>query len=259
MSIIYCGKANRTPYYIKEADINIYSIQQLAYFIYHYVMLISSNFINKNLIIYIDRMIEQKALANKLNEMYNKKSSLADMLLFILSNSNYYSDEEINEFRNVLIQIMEYPEDVYINKAGDILFKLKKYEKAIQQYNKIAKNNNEALFKLAKCYAKLQIYEIAINIYNECYQKTKSMEVLKEAYYCLKLNNTVDRIYEFEEHIDENLLAQWELDIVTEMVLVSKGDVMKAQEDIFLMGSNHIRQNVESLIKIWKEKYRYIG
>lgn len=259
MSIIYCGKANRTPYYIKEADINIYSIQQLAYFIYNYVMLISTNFITKNLIVYIDKMLEQNALAAKLNEMYNKKTSLPDMLLFILSNSNYYSDEEINKFRNYLIQIMEYPEEVYINKAGDILFNLKKYEKAIQQYSKISKVNNEALLKLAKCYAKLQFYEMAINYYTECYQKTNSLEVLREAYYCLKLNNTVDRIYDIEQHIDENLLTEWELEIVKELVSVSKSDVVKAQEDIFLMGSNHIRQNVESLIKIWKEKYRYIG
>ena len=34
---------------------------------------------------------------------------------------------------------------------------------------------------------------------------------------------------------------------------------MKLYEDIFLMGSSHIKDNIENLIKKWKEKYRYIG
>ena len=34
---------------------------------------------------------------------------------------------------------------------------------------------------------------------------------------------------------------------------------MKEIEDIFLMGSSYIKDNVQSRIKIWKEKYRFIG
>ena len=259
MGIIYCGKTNNNPYYIKEADLNIRSIQELAYFIFNYAILISNSFITKNLIVYIDKTLNMQRLASDVNEMFNKKANLADILTHILAHSNFYRDDEIAQFRIKLLKLLSLSEDEYINRAGDKLFNIKKYEKAIAQYSKISKTNNAALMKLAFCYAKLQFYENAANLLGELYRKTKNLEVLKETYFCLKLNGTVDMIYEYEENIDEEMLAEWELEIVKLIIKVRKGKEMKQMEELFLMGSSHIKDNISSLIKIWKEKYRYIG
>ena len=69
MSVIYCGKSNTVPYYIKEADLNVYSIQELAYFVYNYPMLISNNFVNKNLILYIYSELKMPELSTELNNL----------------------------------------------------------------------------------------------------------------------------------------------------------------------------------------------
>lgn len=257
--IIYCGKSNKTPYYIKEADLNIYSIQELAYFIYNYAILISNSFITKNLILYIDTYLNLPKLSKILNEMYNREDTLVDILTCILENSNFYTSDEVNQFKVRLLKLMSLPEEEYILRAGDKLFRLKKYEKAISQYAKISKNNDMALLRLGFCYAKLQFYETATNYLGELYHRSKDVEVLKEIYYCLKLNNTVDKIYDFEGNVSESLLANWEYDIVYKILQVRKTDEMKDFEDIFLMGSSRIKESVSSLIKIWKEKYRFIG
>ena len=257
--VIYCGKSNNNPYYIKEADLNIKSIQELAYFIYNYAILISNSFITKNLILYIDVSLKMPKVASDINEMYNKKANLADILTYILANSNFYTDEEIGQFRMRLLRLLSLPEEDYILRAGDKLFQLKKYEKAISQYSKISKNNDLALMRLAFCYAKLQFYENAANYLGELYRHTRSLDVLREAYFCLKLNGTVDRIYEIDDSINESILADWEYDIVSRIIKVRKSDAMKEFEDIFLMGSSYIKENISSNIKIWKEKYRFIG
>lgn len=257
--VIFCGKSNNNPYYIKEADLNIRSIQELAYFIYNYAILISNSFITKSLILYIDSSLNLPRLASDINEMFNKKANLADILIHILANSNYYSDEEIIAFRKKLLKLMSLPEEDYILIAGDKLFQLKKYERAIAQYGKISKTNNNALLRLAQSYAKLQFYEMAADYFAELYKKTKSINVLKEAYFCLKLNGTVEKIRDIETRIDENLLADWEYDIVSKIIKVRKDETMKEYEDIFLMGSSYIKENIEILIKKWKGKYRYIG
>lgn len=259
MNVIYCGKSNTMPYYIKEADINIYSIQELAYFIYKYAILISNSFISKPLILYISKVLGHSKLASNINEMYNNDISLPDILTYILANSNYYGDEEIVSFRKDLIKLLALSEEKYINRAGDSLFYLGKYERAIIQYNKISKTDDVALLKLALCYAKLQFYENAAVHFKELYDRTESVDVLKQAYYCLKLNGTSDRIYDFERNIDENLLADWEFNYMKEMIEVRKSEDMKEMSDIFLMGSSYIKDNISNLIKIWKEKYRYIG
>lgn len=257
--IIYCGKTNKNPYYIKEADLNIKSIQELAYFIFNYAILISNSFITKNLILYIDNSLKLPRLASDINEMFNKKANLADILTHILANSNFYTDEEIGQFRMRLLRLLSLPEEDYILRAGDKLFQLRKYEKAISQYSKISKGNDVALLRLAFCYAKLQFYENAANYLSELYKRTRNIDILREAYFCLKLNGTVDRIYEIDEHINETILADWEYDIVSRIIKVRKSEELKEYEDIFLMGSSYIKDSVLALIKIWKEKYRFIG
>ena len=259
MSVIYCGKQNTNPYYIKEADLSVRSIQELAYFIYNYALLISNSFVTKNLILHIDKYFELPKLASVINEMYNKKTNLADILTYILANSNLYTDDEVSQFRVRLIKLLSLPEDEYIERAGDKLFNLKKYEKAISQYSKIIKSNPNAQRKLGFCYAKLQFYELAAKYLGEHYQRTGDVDSLKVAYFCLKLNGTVDNIYDYEDNMDEETLAEWEYEIVSDIIKVRKSDEIKNIEEIFLMGQNHIKESVASLIKIWKEKYRYIG
>lgn len=259
MAIIYTGKTNLVPYYIKEADLNIYSIQELAYFIYHYSILISNSFISKNLILYIDNVLKMPKLSSAINDMYNKKENLAEILSYILSHSNYYTNEEVLTFRNSIITLLDYSENEYINKAGDELFYLKKYEKAIIQYKKIEKEDDNAIIKLAFCYAKLQFYGEAAEKLGDLYKKIKDIEILKQTYFCLKLNSSTDKIYDFEPNIDENILADWEFEIVSNILTARKSSAMKDIEELFLMGGEHLRENVYNTIKVWKEKYRYIG
>ena len=259
MTMIYCGKSSDTSYYIKEADLYINSIQQLSYFIYEYAVLISNNFISKSLIKYISKQLNYTNLASNINEMYNKNENLINILTYILLNSNYYTEEEVVVFRRKILDLLSMPEEKYILLAGDSLFKLKKYEKAISQYSKIIKQNDKALMRIAFCYAKLQFYDMAVTYLKMLYSKNHSVNVLKYAYYCLKLNGETERIQEFDTHIDESLLADWELDMVKEIIQVRSSDVMKEKTDIFLMGTARIKEKCSDLIKIWKEKYRYIG
>ena len=125
--VIFCGKSNNNPYYIKEADLNIKSIQELAYFIYNYAILISNSFITKNLILYIENSLKLPRLASDINEMFNKKANLSDILTHILANSNYYNDEEIILFRKKLLKLLSLPEEYYNLNDGDKLFQLQKY------------------------------------------------------------------------------------------------------------------------------------
>ena len=45
MAIIFCGKKESKEFVLKEANIKVYTLQELAYFIYNYSMLISNSFI----------------------------------------------------------------------------------------------------------------------------------------------------------------------------------------------------------------------
>ena len=259
MAIIYCGKSNNNAYYIKEADLYIKSIQELSYFIYNYAILISNSFITKSLILYIDKSLGYTELASEINEMFNKKVNLANILTHILLHSNYYDEEEVQEFRMRLLKLLSLPEEEYIHRAGDKLFELKKYEKAIVQYSKIMKTDDVALRNLAFCYAKLQFYDTAADYLGQLYHRTGDVSILREAYYSLKLGGNVDKIYDYESNLSEEMLADWEYEIVSKIIKVRKSEELKNIEEIFLMGQNHIKESISALVRTWKDKYRYIG
>ena len=260
MSVIYCGKSNTVPYYIKEADLNVYSIQELAYFVYNYPMLISNNFVNKNLILYIYTELGMIDLSTELNDLYNLKSNnIAEFLKLILKYSNYYTETEIYNYDKVLLKLLDMNEQDYINLAGDKLFKLGKYEKAITQYNKIYNKNDEALKKIAFCYAKLQTYDKAIYFLTLLYEKNSDLSILKNIYFCYKLNGNIDDFNSIGYEVNDDLLADWDLEIVTEMLKAKNSDTIKNVDEIFLMGDKYVQDNMKIIIDLWKDKYRYIG
>ena len=259
MSVIFCGKNNKTGYYIKEADMNIYSIQELSYFIYNYAMLITNSFVSKNLIYYINKDLEMNELSNKLNILYNKKSNIANMLKLILKYSNYYTDEDIINFDNKLLNLLELDEVSYIKLSGDNLFKLTKYEKAILQYEKIASKDYYAIKMLGFCYAKLQVYDKAIEYLSNLYYKSYDKDILKNLYFCYKLCSNIDGFAEYKSEISEETLTDWEIEIVTKLLNAKNNFEVKNMEELFMMGDNFITDNINMTLKIWKEKYRYIS
>lgn len=260
MSIIYCGKSNNIGYYIKEADISIYSIQELAYFIYNFPMLISKSFINKNLILYLYNDLDMKDLSNEINEIYNVKDyNIEDVLKIILMNSNMYSQADITKFESRLIKLLQLDEDSFIKLAGDSLYRLEKYDKAILQYARIANKNNVALKNMSFCYAKLQAYDKAIYYLRILYDRNKDMDVLKNIYFCYKLSGNSEKFNDIGIEVDEEDVTNWELEIMKVILKVRNEEKVKNIEEIFLMGEKYIYENLKMIIDIWKEEYRYIS
>lgn len=260
MAIIFCGKKESKEFVLKEANIKVYTLQELAYFIYNYSMLISNSFISKSLINHIDKEWGYHELANSLNIMYNKKENIANMLDLILSMSNFYSDTEIADYNHKLMELMSLDEVSFINLSGDKLFGLKKYEKALSQYEKNMNKDDYALNMVGCCYAKLQVYDKAIDYFNQLLEKTGNTKYLKNLFFCYKLSGNKNEFDEkYEKIINQDEEADWEITIVTMLLQANESEKVKEIDEIFLMGDNYIKANMISVINSWKEQYRYIG
>ena len=260
MSVIFCDKLNNKPYYIKEADLNIYSIEELAFFIYEYSVLISHNFINKKLINYIGEVLDKNELAEELNNKFNtKKVSIIDFLGIILNKSNFYERKDIDIFYKNLYKLSNMNEDDYNEFAGDMLIKLNKIELAIKKYEKIASDNYKAMYKLAYCYGKIQLYEESAKTLRELFLKIHDKNVLKDYYYCLYILKETDKIYEFREYLNENDTSDWEFNMIKTKISAKQSPNAKELDDIFLMGEKYIKENIGIRINKMKEKYRFIN
>ena len=58
--ITLCTIHTEKPYYIKEVNKNIYSIEELSYYLYNYLYLIDDTFFSDTLIDYIENELKQK-------------------------------------------------------------------------------------------------------------------------------------------------------------------------------------------------------
>ena len=71
--ITLCTIHTEKPYYIKEVNKNIYSIEELSYYLYNYLYLIDDTFFSDTLIDYIENELKQTTIASGLKQIIAKK------------------------------------------------------------------------------------------------------------------------------------------------------------------------------------------
>ena len=88
--ITLCTMHTEKPYYIKEINKNIYSIEELSYYLFNYLYLIDDQFFSEGLIDYIENTVLYKKFCLSITHPHNlhHKANLVPFSLF-LSFSTY--------------------------------------------------------------------------------------------------------------------------------------------------------------------------
>ena len=104
--ITLCTIHTEKPYYIKEVNKNIYSIEELSYYLYNYLYLIDDTFFSDTLIDYIENELKQTTIASGLKQIIAKKGELGEKIAFVIKNSGYYSEREAEKLENHLVAML---------------------------------------------------------------------------------------------------------------------------------------------------------
>ena len=95
-SYILCQtKKAEKPYYIENISTNIYSIDELCYYLYHNLYLIDSTIINEGLCKWLEEELELTRLAAKLRPYLGKFAGAEDILYPVFKEINYLTYEEL--------------------------------------------------------------------------------------------------------------------------------------------------------------------
>lgn len=97
-----CSRQAETPYYIEDMDLNIYSIEELAYYLYNTVYFVDNSFFNEKLAEYIQQELRFPKLAAKLKYSMGQKSAFADLILLVVREAQYYDEDEIKRLQKNL-------------------------------------------------------------------------------------------------------------------------------------------------------------
>ena len=139
--IILCrGKKADTPLTVLQTGVKLYTAEELCYYIYNNIYLIGQDFIDDNLISFLDETGE-KELAERVRKLKETGGSLAQIFVIILKTIDYYSVAEIEQLKEILNTLgkqsvcerLKARGDGYLN-AGYFFAAVRCYESIIKDY-----------------------------------------------------------------------------------------------------------------------------
>lgn len=182
-------KRAKLPYFIENISTNVYSIEELCYYLYHNLYLIDQSIMNEGLCSWIQEELELPALAAKIRAKLGKFVSAEDVIYPVFKEINYLTYEELKNL-NVRLQKMNGEAPAMREKQkADALMENEMYVHAIQVYQKLLERTDleeireglsESVYHNLGCaYSYLFQMEKAVDCFRKAYEGSRSRAALE--------------------------------------------------------------------------------
>lgn len=271
--LMLCSKKSDVPYRIADTDVDIYSIEELAYYLCNNVYFVDDSFFKQGLIDYIEKQLGLKKIAKRLKFAMGQKADFAELVMIIVAGSLYYNDQEIKTFERELKAISSKSMLERMKARADMLYENGRIGGAKQVYENILGNNTykkqgdvfyaEVHLGLAKIKCRMFYFEEAIEELNASYELNNSKEILMTLIYAKLMaarNNECEMNFDRENEIDAELVlrCQEEFQDMTEQIQLS-GEYERLSKTFIYDGRHNLDdyyENMQTVLDEWKEAYR---
>ena len=187
----------RMPYLMDATGVAVYSIEELAYYLYENIYLIDDRIMGEKLYNWIEREIQLETLAEKLRSSQGTGNHVYNQVMTILKASRYYSESELTLLSEKIKSISGLQTQERMKCRGDEFLQNENYWAAISEYERILSIRQSSKLKvdfyamiwnnLGGCYARLFLFEKAASCYENAYQFQKIADYKEKAHYARKL------------------------------------------------------------------------
>jgi tetratricopeptide (TPR) repeat protein len=273
--ILFCNQPIAAlPYYIEGISWNVYSLEELCYYIENNTYLLERDFMTEELCTWIGKEIKNEKLAEQLRDIMRMDGRLSEFVLAILSESGYCPRDNVKEIVR-LIREMEEKSDFECNKVrADRLMEKEKYLGSIYEYKSLLESDDAGAqspvligniwHNLGVAYSRLFLFGEAIHCYEKAYDLNGNEESLKAAlfaYRCLKDEIGFAKLAQATGLSEDQIQAMKQ-----ELSVVSRCEATKEFENkleaIAIMNTHgnkeEFQKAVSNVIFNWKEEYRRI-
>lgn len=253
-------KAQR-PYFIENISMNIYSIEELCYYLYHNLYLADHTVFNEELCSWLRDELGLEHLSVKLRQNLERNADVEEMIYPLFKEINYLTYEEMKGFNSRLAALGKERLAVRMKRKGDALTENGMYVNAIQVYQKLLERNDldeqrkgfkaSVRYNLGCAYSYLFQMEKAEECFLEAYREEHSRKTLKAyiiAYSSVHDKTDYDKIMDGLEADEES-----KKDI--------KEEIRQSLEAFESVTEKNIdEQNLDALLeKLMKEYHRSTG
>ena len=216
--VILCSaKETGTPFRIPDAGMEVYSVEELCYYLYHHVFLLSRRMFTQEMADWLGKELGMEETAKKLSAMLKEKRSIKDIVVMLLCSADYYTEAEIRSLIHIMDEIEQLSTvrrekvkaDCYL-ESGNYSEAQKRYQQVMQMEGALEfsmEEFGELLYHMALCYVNTGAFQEAVAAFKEAYAKNGEKESLLAMLYLLKICGRED---ECREMAGELPAGEWE-------------------------------------------------
>lgn len=232
------------PFYIESIRRNLWSMEELCYFMWKNVYLIDETLINTELCDWLETELGQKGLADTLRSVLKRQGQADEFVMPIFRQCGYIKPAELSYFCQQLSQVQIEPRSVRLKMKGDYLVNCGMYVGALKEYERIMEKRARGrlgiqfyatvLENMATAYARMFCFEEAGECLWDSYQTLRSRKVYEKYLRLLPLYLPEHKYRERLEEIkaDRKLAADMRMDAQSVMKEGLESDFAKEWDEV---------------------------
>ena len=213
------------PIFIDEVGINIYSIEELNYFILNNVYLLNNDFISQDLCMWIGHELGLKDLEAQLRKCIELKAPLHTFVGIILQYTGYLTKSEMKQVVEAIASFENKSPIECQKMRADRLMNKDRIVDAIYEYENMLDDEDmrkisagfvgDVWHNLGSAYARLFFFKEACACFEEAYRRNNKSQSLKSMLACMRCARDEDG---FNRIVDKYFVADDMVDAVKEEV-----------------------------------------
>ena len=251
------------PYYIDNASLNVYSMEELSYYIENNLFLLEGDFMDEELCNWIDKEMGMVREAEHLRDICRNGGTLSEFVGYILEQSGYSRPERIRQIMEALKELETKSEYECGKLRADRYVERGRYVSAIAEYHKLLEDSREQApvlvgnvwHNLGKAYAGLFLFREAADCFRSAYEYNQNQESLRECLYACRCMRDEDA---FQEAASWGGLTEKEL-LWVGRELTGKSrmeDIEQFEMQLEEMFAGEDEPKIRRLVEEWKDTYR---
>lgn len=206
--LIFCSyKRAARPYYLESAGKNIYSIEELCYFLQDNIYLLDENIMTPEFCGWLETELQAVALSEKLRQLMEGRKGFRAFCMQIITDSGYFSKNEM-QFLGMKLQKMDHQSNYENRKIkADQLMERGKYLAAVLEYRNLLGHaskspsdirvSGDIWHNMGTAYAKMFCFERAVSCYERAYELSHRADSLKAASQAVCFLEESERVMKF--------------------------------------------------------------
>lgn len=228
--LLCSSKRGSRPYIIIKNEWEIWSLEELSYYLYQNAYDISEEFFSEELLMYLREELQAAELASRLADMKQANRNFIELITAVCEAANYYDKEEMQALKQQLGAFASMSKPERMKCTADSCMQRKRYVQALKRYEAILACKNrekcEEIFlgrvyhNMGTVYARMLLYHEAeeymnraLSIFSATGEYEEEIQTIKKELLLLAYLAENTRQLETAELPEEErtkLIAEWE-------------------------------------------------